>query len=417
MLDLSQLRKLTRRQKLLIPALVLPLILAFSWWQWGERFYLRWLFESPSAGRCDKRLNRDLLSRSIKLGTNYVLAHQTSDGNFDYEYDWRSDELSEDDHETRQAGALWGLTLLYQDPDQHRPEVRAAIERGLTYFNDHSRLVKGARCTTYPTSQLGHSGTVALIALAHVEYLRGAPDLPAASREQLQKSLDEYVTMLVRSVSPNGLWYGDYDLKNCKPKGAPSPYSDGEALLALVKAAKYAGHTELLPDIMAAAAAGKRFNIDEALAAEADSDTTKGYYQWSSMAFYELATSDFPNTKIYGDTLIRLADWVIDTHHILTRTRNTGYAYEGIVPAFALAKQRHDGVHQAKFGCIIDLGLERIMTWQVGGPLTNRYTASVSAGDTKAIGGVQNAAFEAPLRIDVTQHQMHATQLARQYVY
>jgi hypothetical protein len=33
------------------------------------------------------------------------------------------------------------------------------------------------------------------------------------------------------------------------------------------------------------------------------------------------------------------------------------------------------------------------------------------------VGGIQNAAFEPALRIDVTQHQMHATQLARQYVY
>ena len=42
---------------------------------------------------------------------------------------------------------------------------------------------------------------------------------------------------------------------------------------------------------MTAAAAGKRLNIDEALAKDGDSDVTKGYYQWSSMAFYELDSS------------------------------------------------------------------------------------------------------------------------------
>jgi UDP-N-acetylmuramoyl-tripeptide--D-alanyl-D-alanine ligase len=143
---------------------------------------------------------------------------------------------------------------------------------------------------------------------------------------------------------------------------------------------------------------------------------TKGYYQWSTMAFYELATSDFPDTRVYGDTVLRLADWMIDVHNVLTRTRNTGYAYEGIIHAYALAKQRGDSVRQAKYGCVIDLGLEHIMSWQVGGPVSNRYTAS-SPDDAKAVGGIQNAAFEPALRIDVTQHQMHATMLARQYVY
>ena len=44
-------------------------------------------------------------------------------------------------------------------------------------------------------------------------------------------------------------------------------------------------------------------------------------------------------------------------------------------------------------------------------------TPRTTADDIKAVGGVQNAAFEPALRIDVTQHQMHATLLARRYVY
>jgi len=36
---------------------------------------------------------------------------------------------------------------------------------------------------------------------------------------------------------------------------------------------------------------------------------------------------------------------------------------------------------------------------------------------TLAIGGVQNHRRESPLRLDVTQHQMHAVILARRYVY
>jgi len=400
-----------------LAAAALALLLGVvGWWRFGEHFYVRWLLESPSSGRCQKRLNRDVLSRSLKLGTDFLLAHQKPEGNFDYEYDWRTRKPSGDDQETRQAGALWGLTLLYQDEPQ-RPEVAAAIERGLAYFDAHSVSVKGVRCTVYPGSEVGSMGTVALVALSHIEYLRAARELPSEQRELLGKRLDEYLRLLTQKMLPNGLWPSSYELTKCSAQGSPSSYFDGEALLALVKAAKYLGHTELLPTIMLAAAGGKRVNIDEARAADADSDVTKGYYQWSSMAFYELSTSDFPNTKVYGDTLLDLADWVIDTHRILTRNRNTGYAYEGIVHAYAFAKTRGDAARAAKYGCVIDLGLEHLVSWQVGSPLANRYTSAVAADDKQALGGVQNEAFDASLRIDVTQHQLHALQLARQYVY
>ncbi len=395
--------------------LAIALIASIAWWQFGERAYVRLLLESPGRGRCERRLTRAVLDRSLELGTRYVLAHQKPDGLFDYEYDWRSKSLSEDENEIRQSGALWGLTLLYAN--RPRPELAAAIDRALDFFEEHSKPGRGgSRCITYSASGVGGTGTVALVALAHVEYLRARADLPSERRALMEQRLGEYLKLLVRNVHPSGLWFSNYDLGNCKPKGEPSPYADGEALLALVKAAKYLGHRELLPTIMTAAAAGKRLNIDRAREQDADSDTTKGYYQWSSMAFFELATSDFPDTQVFGDTLLELADWIIDTHHILTRTRNTGYAFEGIVHAYALAKQRGDG-RQGKFACAIDIGLERLIGWQVGGPLPNRYTAGSGSSDPKALGGVQNAASQPGLRIDVVQHQMHATLLARKYVY
>jgi hypothetical protein len=402
------------KQIAVVSGLGLVLVGAVLWWRLGEAAYLRLVLESPGSGKCERHLNRAVLDRSIALGTSFLLAHQKPEGNFDYEYDWRAKSSSEGDNEVRQAGALWGVTLLHQAAP--KPELAAAIERGLAFFDEHSKATKGVRCATYPGSNPGSTGTVALLTLAYIDYLRAAQDLPSEKRAQHEQRLGEYLKMLLRAVHPSGLWYGKYDVANCKPSGEPSPYSDGEALLALVKAAKYLGHSELLPTIMTGAAAGKALNIDQARAKDADSDVTKGFYQWSSMAYFELATSDFPNTRVYGDTVLELADWMIDTHHVLSRLRNTAYAFEGIIHAYELAKQRGDA-RQAKFACAIDIGLERLIGWQVGGPLPNRYTKSADASDRLGLGGVQNAAFEPQLRIDVTQHQMHATQLARKYVY
>jgi hypothetical protein len=181
-------------------------------------------------------------------------------------------------------------------------------------------------------------------------------------------------------------------------------------------AAKYLEFSTLEPTLLRAAAAGRSLNIDAALAADPDSDVTKGYYQWSSMAFYELATSNMPDGAQYGDTVLRLADWMIDEHATLWRLRNTAYAYEGIIHAYALAQQRRDSARAAKYGCVIDVGLSRLLAWQVGGPLASQY-ANRGKNDPLALGGLQNEARDATLRIDVTQHQAHATMLALRYVY
>lgn len=177
------------------------------------------------------------------------------------------------------------------------------------------------------------------------------------------------------------------------------------------------GHADLQPIIIASADAGYRHNIEDALQEDPDSSTTKGYYQWSSMIFFEIATTGWTGTEKYGDYVIDLANWMIDVHKTLKKTRNTAYAYEGIIHAYQLAVQRNDIAHIQKFARVIEVGLKKLTSWQVGSPLMNRFIRSRPTDNPLAIGGVQNHYRESPLRIDVTQHQMHAVILARRYVY
>ena len=408
--------RLTRGRR--IGAIVVGIVLAAGsvlFWLFGDHTTLRLITESPFAGRCNKELTRDSVVRALDLGTRFMLAHQKPAGNFDYEYDWLEKSYTDDDNEVRQAGALWGLALLYQD--HPTSELAAGVERGLAFFDQHSvRTPSGARCVAYPNKPSPGIGTVALVALTYVEYLSAAHDLPPDRRAFHATRLGEYLNHLVASVNADGLWSGSYDPQTCLASGPPSPYSDGEALLTLVKAARYAGHPELQPLILRTADAGHRLNVVDALAHDPDSDTTKGYYQWSSMSFYELATSGWPDTERFGKILLELADWQIDVHKTLTRLRNTGYAYEGIIPAYAWAKKKGDP-RADKLACITDLGLGRLLSWQVGGPLASSFTRGVSAGDKLAVGGVQNEARLPALRIDVTQHQMHALIFAKNLIY
>ncbi|MBX3232048.1 MAG: hypothetical protein KIT84_19965 [Labilithrix sp.] len=378
---------------------------------------------------CGARVTKEELERSVAIGTQFMIAHQKPAGNFDYEYDWKTKQYSNDDNSARQSGALWGLSLLhaFAGADKASPELEAALGRGLAYFDDASRTTQdGWRYPVYPAGEDGGAdggatgsapiGTAALVTLAVLDYVRSLPASDQVERPRWAKRADEYVGFLATSIRKDGTWPGEYRFETGAGAGAHSPYSDGEALLALVTAMKYHGRDDLRPVILRAAIEGHRVNVEQARAKNADSATTKGYYQWSSMAYYELATSamgEAPDAPPYGEWLMDLADWIIDVHRIVGRPRNTGYAYEGIVSALAWAKAKKDP-RADKLACTTHRGLSNLLGWQVGHPRADKLGAT---DDPKAVGGVQNHATESPLRIDVVQHQMHATMLAIEHLF
>ena len=381
---------------------------------------LRFIYQIPPAVRLEP-LDRAILDRSLELGTRFMLNHQKPEGNFTYIYDWVKKSYDPGDNQVRQAGAMWGLALTYNDTPN--PEVGAAVEEAMDFFARNSKLTRdGCRYVIYPGEKAGRIGTVALCALTHIDYLRAVKSQISEERFQhYRQLLDEYLGFLIKAriqTEPTaGLWHRSYRIASGQPYGKPSPYFDGEALLALVKAAKYMGREDLQPIIIASADAGYRYNIQEALQEDPDSSTTKGYYQWSSMSFFEIATSGWLDTEKYGDYVIDLANWMIDVHKTLRKTRNTAYAYEGIIHAYELAELRSDTEHTEKFARVIEIGLKQLTSWQVGSPLMNTFIRSHPTDNPIAIGGVQNHYRESPLRIDVVQHQMHAVILARRYVY
>ena len=89
-------------KKARVPALLgalLVSLLVLVWWQLGEPHYFRMVLESPHSGKCERRLTRDTLQRSLELQTRFLRRHQRPAGNFNYEYDFSSQQLSSDDSE------------------------------------------------------------------------------------------------------------------------------------------------------------------------------------------------------------------------------------------------------------------------------------------------------------------------------
>ena len=359
-------------------------------------------------------LDRKTLDASLKLGTEFLLNNQKSEGNFTYEYDFVSKTFSPNDNQVRQAGALWGISLIHRDSSiQKTPK---AIEKGLSFFKAHSKETQnGNRYVLYPEASSGSTGTVALVALALVEWLHS--DSMLKQRKRYEKDLHQYIAFLLSIRTNTGQFYSRYRLEDGAGYEDASPYYDGETLLALVKAAKYTGYENLQASILESAEAMYQDYIVKALAKNPDSAITKGFFQWGIMAFYELYTSGWPGTRVYAERAIELADWMIDVHQTLRRAKNTAYAQEGLITAWELARLSHRWDDMEKIGQAIDQGLYKLTSWQVGGPLQNDFLKAHPTDDSKARGGIMNAPDDANLRIDVTQHQMHAVILARNFVY
>ena len=359
-------------------------------------------------------LSRALLDHSLALGRRYLLNVQDPVGGFLYEYDFVRKVYGAGDNPVRQAGTLWGLALIHQDAPSK--ETARAVAQGLAFFQRHSRTTpSGARYVVYPGQRYGRTGAVALVSLALIEFLRTEKDL--AGLAGYERTLDQYLGFLLSLRTKEGQFRRNYRHKTGEGFGKPMPYYDGETLLALVKAAKYLGRAQMKDMILESAETMYRRYVQDALPREPDGPLTKAFYQWSSMAFYEIYTANWTGSAPYARRVIDLGHWVIDIHKVQGSSANTGYAYEGLVTAWETARLTSNRGAMEKFGRVIDAELYRLLSMQVGNPLQNKFLQAHKTDDPLAVGGVINGAANPRLRIDVAQHQMHAIILARRHIY
>jgi len=360
-----------------------------------------------------KLLSKDALDESLVLGTKFLINNQKEAGNFNYAYDFTAKKLSNEDSQVRQAGALWGLSLIHAYNPTEKTE--RALKKGFAFFDSTSVLVDSIkRMVNYPGTSSGRTGTQALVGLAYLEFLQTGLDSSAFLF--YKQKFDEYVSFLLSLRSENKRFFSTYYYSNKAPLNEYSPYFDGEALLLLTKTAHYFKIDSLKPIILESAEAMYNVYVVEAQKVEEDSDITKGFYQWGSMAFFEIYQMGWDEK--YAQRTIDLAYWMIDTHKTLMRQKNTAYAHEGLITAWKTAELTGNKSAMHKIAFVIDKGLYKLTMWQVGHSLQNRFLISNKIYfDQMSIGGVMNCKNCPELRIDVTQHQMHAVILARKYIY
>ncbi len=359
------------------------------------------------------RLNRPLLDQSLAMGKKFLLASQLPDGTFRYHVDFLTGKTAPEQGPVRQAGALWGLALIHRDDPS--AATREGVLRGLAFFAKHSHLTdQQERFIRYPGALDGDSGVVALVALTLIDFLRAEP---ADQHDALRIQLGQYLKFLLSMRRSDQRFYRKYLLHSGEGWGNASPYFDGEILLALVKAARHADRVDLKSQCMQSAEAMYRAYVKDAVEQRHDSAATKGFYQWGSMAFLELYCAHWDSTRLFAQHTIDMAHWMIDAHHMLQRRRNTAYALEGVISAYYLAAQVGDTDAAEKFRHAIEQGLAKLTSWQVAGPIPSAYLRNATHYDPSCAGGVLGADGNPWLRIDTTQHQMHAVILARRFVW
>jgi hypothetical protein len=390
--------------------------------EWLHTYYssLKW----QSHDRQNK-MSREILLKSLQKGKENLLSNQKEGGNFNYQYDFAKREMDKSDNQVRQTGATWGVALIYQY--QQEPQTKVALEKGLRFFfkNTKPGPEEGQLLVAYPGDASVSTGSVALVALSAIEYLRtekaGNTTINPKFKAEIYEKLDGYIKFLTWMRLPDKHFSQSYSLLSKTKRGNYSPYFDGESMLCLIKAAKYLGerYGHLIPLLEESAIVMARDYTIGQWVTNHDSDKTKAFFQWSCMAFWEYQDAGWKNSETFGDYILTMAWWQMHIHHTLRRSRNTAYAYEGMTHAFKVARTRKHSAAIDDLGYTIDKGLFKLTSWQVGGPLAdrNKFLVANPTDEKIAIGGVMNHRREAPLRIDVVQHQMHAVILATKYVY
>ena len=373
---------------------------------------LRW---NPLPG--EPKLEPAVLDRSIELAGRFLRNNQRPEGNFNYLYNFVERRLSQSDNEVRQAGALWSLSLLCA----HSPTVesRRALDRGLRFFESCSQpLGDGAVAIVYPRRTQSRTGAVALVSLAIIERLRSDKELEPKRRKELTDRLEGYLNFLRRQQFADGTFSKTYWILSRKRAFARSCYFDGESLLAFCKAARYLGYKELLPRIRVATATMARRYVLDALRLKRNPEETKQFYQWGAMSFWECFDAKWPFGDSCGDAALIMSWWTVHKRGLLDKRWNAGFAYEGLIPALRIAAARGDRTAEETLRRFSLTGMRHLLTYQVGGPLAkeNAFLRLRPTRDPLALGGCMNSLDSPALRVDVTQHQLHAMIMARRWL-
>jgi hypothetical protein len=339
------------------------------------------------------------LTALIEGGSMWLTSAQEESGHFRYEYLPYEDEYLGGDNTVRQAGALYALgEIARRDPDLSHVHEET-IERAIAFFESITVTEdRGEADFACVAEKEGSNrcvlGATSLALIGMLGYIEARPEVA----ETYEERIASYTDYILAAKKPGAGFRNVHRTDSSNQQDAESSFSNGEALLALVRSYK------LYP----------RKDVKEVAADTFTYLSTTEYdtplYLWMMAALKEMHTLWGNEEYVtYGKDY---TDWRIARANPFRGTDRNYCAYaEGIASAYTLLEESATDAEKTALKTELDHWNRKHSTLQI--TEDDRYRILVDREEVRidglenpelAIGGFLTGEREPTQRIDFTQH-------------
>ncbi|MFT5037171.1 MAG: hypothetical protein ACI9VM_000748 [Candidatus Azotimanducaceae bacterium] len=340
----------------------------------------------------------------VTNGTAYLQNAQRKTGSFSYEYVPYKDIYNRDDNIVRQAGALYELGEVVRRDKNRTLELSDTIEGAIAYFENLSREDEFLRVTFRCIVENKNSsrcklGATSLALIGILSYVEAYPE----KEEEYKDLIKAYANYIMGAKNIDA---GFRDVHNIGDNGQPSkesPFSNGEALLALVR------YFEYKQGLLSSGSSIKHVvnNTFEYLQGQ---EFDPALYLWAMAALKDMQRL-WPNEE-YVSYAKEFTALRIDrtTRHKGTQKNFCAYS-EGIASAYSVLDESATHAERSALRNEIDFWNKRNSRLQIDSAdmyrisnIEDELVLTVLPDLDKANGGFLTSNDELTQRIDFTQH-------------
>lgn len=346
-----------------------------------------------------EQTSSESMQMSIEAGIKWLQTAQEENGHFAYEYAPYIGTYMDGEQMVRQAGALYALTEVERRQTAPDAALAVSVERAIDYFEDISKegTYDGEtfRCIADSKSSIRcQLGATSLALTGLIGHLTVYPEKRAA----YESLLHDWISFIRISQKENGGFRNVFRIGNSFQSEAESAFSNGEALLALVRAHIYDSETV------------ERALIDQAFSYLKDEPFDTALYLWIMAALKELEAHE-PNPA-YVSYAEEFTSWRLEHTRRLRHTTKNYCAYaEGIASAYSILENTLSEIAKNELRGEIAFWNAKNLRHQI--TTRDYYRVVLKEGNPviqhlpdpeRALGGFLTSEEVVTERIDFTQH-------------
>ena len=350
------------------------------------------------AAAAEPVLDRAAIEQKAEAAARYLVATETAEGRFFYEFDFLRSHFTEDDNIVRQTGAGFVLNQFYLLSG--KPGFAEPAARSIAYYAAKSVAVgDGQLPSEDATREGGRAGAAALALLAELFHSRA---IGQGFRPDLREGW--FRGLAAQQLADGGIKQRPQDTE-------ADSYATGETWLAL------AHYADLVPGEPEVSAMLER--LEAGVMAKYLAKPDRMFAHWGLMsAAQRLATTGEPR---YRDFLEAFGGNYVRTMMPSSASgANTCAALEGLIAAVAALEQHGASKVAAEIRTHVEARLPGNLALQLAGDGTRlEFGPGRYYEDPKLknfVGAFLNGAYVLRTRVDSTQHCLSALLLYRQMI-